>query len=272
MHANLASLYRYQPILTTLASSIPELKETAIGRLRTLFVDQWLYHGLPSQMNDPFEARPHFQWPTSPHEAKEQRQHLLKLAKAENLSFKQRQKRVSEIMANPAQYIPGFQAGLNLTFEQQRLCCFTELSNDLLFWSHYADSHRGMCLEFDATRDPIGRAYRVCYRDEYPTVKVSEWKENPLRAILTKSPDWAREREYRSLLIKDTTDKLLTVDPTGSFIQIPSRALTGVYFGAETSEEDKKVVLDLISEGPFNPSIYHGQLSPNSYKVVFSQH
>lgn len=268
-------LYRYQPILSASATATTELRDTTISRLRKLLVDQWLYHGLPKQMNDPFEARPHFQWPSNAEELRKQRNQLLRISKKQDLLLSPRQQRakVNEIMSNPERYSYGFRKGIEDSFGRQRFCCFTELSNDLLFWAHYADSHRGMCLEFDATFGPISRAHQVRYEEEYPTMTVySGWKDDPLRMLLTKSLDWSREREYRSLLLWKRTEQFETVDPTGSFIQIPSRALTGVYFGAETSEEDKKVVLDLISEGPFNPSIYHGELSPNSYKVVFSQH
>lgn len=270
--AKVDRLYRYQAILTDQVKAVPELKEKAIRRLEQLLVDQWLYHGLPAQMNDPFEGRPHFQSPNTPGTAKAQKQHLESLLKRGGARYKDRKEQIRRLMAQPEELSLKLHQSLLDTFSGQRLCCFTELGNDLLFWSHYADSHRGMCLEFDSTKEPLGVAFRVQYKEDYPKMSLPNTTVSPLRMLLTKSPDWTREKEFRSLLITDVTRHFHRLDSTGSLLHLPSDVLKGVYFGTETPDEDKELILDMIERGPFNPSIYHGELSTNSYKVVYRPH
>lgn len=46
--------------------------------------------------------------------------------------------------------------GLDTAFEERKrtmldsrgVCCFSETSDDILMWSHYADNHKGFCLGF----------------------------------------------------------------------------------------------------------------------------
>ena len=42
-----------------------------------------------------------------------------------------------------------------------RVACFTENNIFPLMWSHYADSHKGLCLEYDLTRLPKGYRYGI---------------------------------------------------------------------------------------------------------------
>jgi hypothetical protein len=35
------------------------------------------------------------------------------------------------------------------------VACFSEKVNDLLMWGHYAEGHRGFCLEFDTSLDKM---------------------------------------------------------------------------------------------------------------------
>src|SRR5262249_53331053 len=48
--------------------------------------------------------------------------------------------------------------------------CLSECPDDILLWSHYADSHRGLCLEFDVAgySEVFPRLHAVKYQDEYP--------------------------------------------------------------------------------------------------------
>lgn len=61
------------------------------------------------------------------------------------------------------------------TLNDFAICCFTQNNDSQYFWSHYADTFRGWCLEFDADNlvDPVkigvpSVLYEVLYIDEYP--------------------------------------------------------------------------------------------------------
>ena len=65
----------------------------------------------------------------------------------------------------------------------------TEDPCDMLMWGHYAESHRGVCLEFSVTdEDPFGLAQPVVYSTAPPNFNPSDTEEkNAEAAVLTKS-------------------------------------------------------------------------------------
>jgi len=79
--------------------------------------------------------------------------------------------------------------------------CFSEVPDSILMWSHYAESHSGICVEFDHTdeKSVIAKALPVNYASVYTSVKI--FQETPERQfelfLLTKSDCWSHEREWR---------------------------------------------------------------------------
>lgn len=45
--------------------------------------------------------------------------------------------------------------------QHQGIACFSAKVDDLLMWSHYADGHRGFCLEFEGSYPPLSKALLV---------------------------------------------------------------------------------------------------------------
>ncbi len=90
--------------------------------------------------------------------------------------------------------------------EQRGIACFSATVTEIMMWSHYADGHRGFCLEFDTSAPPFIKALEVHYVDAPPVlnpvdVLVNERSDDPdndlLRAfVLTK----ARAAHQRSAL------------------------------------------------------------------------
>jgi hypothetical protein len=79
--------------------------------------------------------------------------------------------------------------------------CLSERPDDILLWSHYSNSHRGLCLEFDAAAHPdvFPRLRRVVYQKKYPAIPTEF--PNLLRAF----------REKRDGLINETLFNLADV-------------------------------------------------------------
>ncbi len=79
-----------------------------------------------------------------------------------------------------------------------------------LMWSHYAEQHRGLCIEYDVSNVPPGTVRSVAY-DESRVIRssiVRTWLLNDdpgARAeieracLLTKSKEWQYESEFRIL-------------------------------------------------------------------------
>src|SRR5215469_2660517 len=107
-----------------------------------------------------------------------------------------------------------------------RVYCLTERPESALMWSHYAEGHTGICLEFDAENLPFGAATQVVYRSQYPVYDVVTVGYEPL---VDKSEDWAYEREWR--LIAEERSYALSPDSAktdNDFLAVPPGALKSV--------------------------------------------
>lgn len=76
---------------------------------------------------------------------------------------------------------------------------------DILLWSHYGDSHRGICIEFERTEGELSYDHNKCrpvlYEDKYPIPSLADilQDKNLLtnKAVFTKSAHWSYEKEWR---------------------------------------------------------------------------
>lgn len=82
------------------------------------------------------------------------------------------------------------------------LCSFSEIPNNDLMWSHYADSHKGFCLGFDCNLllTPLLFDYLepIDYVDQFP---ISNWNQDSTtrfyKRFFTKNKKWEYEKEWR---------------------------------------------------------------------------
>ncbi|MUK31923.1 DUF2971 domain-containing protein [Aliivibrio fischeri] len=90
-----------------------------------------------------------------------------------------------------------------------KVTCFSENHLSILMWSHYADYHKGFCIEYDMSKqsekDLFSRlTYPVIYGDELYDATSTIKKINDGKAFLgmqlptlMKSSEWKYEREWR---------------------------------------------------------------------------
>ena len=109
--------------------------------------------------------------------------------------------------------------------------------DNLLMWSHYADCHRGICIEFKTT---VGTLFGcdlldVVYAPDYPKLNVCDKPDVEFvkQCVRTKSVDWAYEEEWRIIYTETGPQSFRPED----------EELRGVIFGAHISENNKQGVL-----------------------------
>lgn len=140
---------------------------------------------------------------------------------------------------NPEAYIELLRKRVNagqddsLLDEYRLLCLFQasddSISDDLLLWSHYADGHRGICLQFDKT---ILLSNFVCKPITYETHLPSFKEYAPAvgeslaeLVLFRKANPWMYEHEWRILVPTEKTDNDIIVLPRG--------AITGIILGCQ---------------------------------------
>jgi hypothetical protein len=126
--------------------------------------------------------------------------------------------------------------------DEMGLLCLSANGRSIPMWAHYANSHWGVCLEFETSGDYVfeGKDYwRVNYPPDKHYQKFFEdgkdAKETILGLVLTKSPEWLTEQEYR------------VFQNSPGLYPFNRNTLTGVMFGFNASEESKATIRRLLS-------------------------
>jgi Protein of unknown function (DUF2971) len=165
--------------------------------------------------------------------------------------------------------------------------CYCEHGDNLLLWSHYGDSHKGIALGFDLPvgvfenpDDPTDR--RIIIKVQYPESnnrKVIYWQdviaplkeEEHLQKVLevgyaVKGWDWKYEQEYREFVFLDKCF------PSGTlyFSKFLPGSLREVILGARCSLNPLFVRrlnnrVDPYREGPL---VSRARSHPNSFKMI----
>ena len=101
-------------------------------------------------------------------------------------------------------------------------------------WSHYADNHKGFCVEYDFSEGSHLRkiAQPVCYSETIPALSLANLPDGAERnfldvCIFTKAKQWQYEQEWRVIMPEG-----------GRSFQAPAKT-TSIIFGARMPTEEK---------------------------------
>ncbi len=124
------------------------------------------------------------------------------------------------------------------------VCCFAKNETNLLMWSHYSNSHNGVCLKFDVLKD-IDLFYYPCpvnYQNNYPVHNHLGDRETIIKdMILTKSLDWKYEDEIRVFKMGQA-----------GLLSFKKEALVEIIFGCNTNKDDIEKIIATSKENNFN--------------------
>jgi len=132
-------------------------------------------------------------------------------------------------------------------------------------WSHYAENHRGYCLEFEATDHTpfFGAAQQVKYDADFPVVDFFNTpKEEQVDLIfLTKFVGWSYEEEWR----------IVDHEAGPSIREYPPELLRGVIFGLRMPEADRAKVRTWVKKRGHAVKFFEVQRHDRQFKVVVKE-
>lgn len=227
--------------------------------LNDILINRRLFLNTPNQFNDPFDCNPFMLSynqidSNSQVKAKSILDNLLK--RNDNLTAKTIYYNLSWLKdgKNPILSEAIYE---NLIYEFVKyiriLCLFTSVDNTLQ-WSHYADYHKGIALEFEYDKINL-TGYstlsldKVEYIKEYETINLNDFDNWSKVLTLRKGKFWEYEWEYRlvlKLLTKDDENNYTFNESNNEFIDKEEAKnigetdkyyfkfndnLTGIYFG-----------------------------------------
>jgi hypothetical protein len=253
-----------QTVLPSRLYKYRSLRDGAKAFSRTLLTRSEVYFAKPDELNDPYDCRPHN---TIKSTDAERRAFWTSVTKGREpqLSRATRRARVAAITAAMRDRIrnEGFEAVAQAAYDQNLgetgvLSLSAEPASNLM-WSHYADAHRGICIEFDFALLRVICPLPVTYSDERPSFNmIKDITALTECAFLRKSAEWSYEQEWRAAGLWWS----------GSF-KLPNKAITGVILGAGISAEDRNEVLHwaLGDEDPIQ--VRQARFPSNSYRLSF---
>lgn len=253
-----------QPLPPTLCR-YRSISELARQRTQRVVETGTHYFASPSSFNDPFDCRPNF---TLEGTDVDVRNYLRDVwaRQAPHLPEAERHAEVEAILSDPsrdpriAENNRLFAAAYDSMFTAQvGVLCLSEVYDDILMWSHYADCHRGICLIYDTNYEFFAHAQPVRYRQDRPRVNpITQTKEQMLdNAIFTKSSAWDYEREWRIIHYQQGVGER----------QSPQTALKAIVLGVALSGSDRRLVEAWARASPANPTVLRAQLSPSEFSV-----
>lgn len=210
------SFYRYRSVNEYTIDSIKKEK---------------IWFSTPDQYNDPFEFH-------------------LKLGNEELINIIEKvlpETNLDEVL----EYQKQFYERKELSKKEFSICCFMENDESNLMWSHYADYHKGFCIEYDLSND--------CFCDflypVYYTKDVMELPKNYAKVCITKSEEWNYELEWRMIYLGQSG--LQDAPPIKS-----------ICLGARFDEQGElsKQLLQIVAER--NIPIYKMVISKTSYSLI----
>ncbi len=191
-----------------------------------------------------------------------------------NLSREDRRKKINSTIKNSksglikmfrTDFINGERQGKGIT-------CFTEDHQNLLMWSQYADSHKGICIGFNLEK--LYRSLKVNPYKETALLKVKytkelhamDYYEDGFKAIInwlrTKSNLWEYEKEIRI--------SFGPIDFKGSdhkFVSFAQEAVEVIYIGSMMEEDKENQIVQIVENKYKKADIFKMTLNTNSFKL-----
>jgi hypothetical protein len=217
----------------------------SVGELRDMVVESLLWMSSPEAFNDPADLQATWVIEGSATELRNRINALVKDLEP-GLSFKKRERKLLDLMQKPReQLLRGVQASYT---EQRRtfgVCCFAKDPRNVLMWSHYANRHTGVCLQYEFARDVpvLARALRVDYLEEGAFQPINWAHAKNMRdaigdTLTRKHKRWEYEGERRILLDGQA----------GTYLPVRPEALAGLILWCHAPRAVRGVVSNLLSE------------------------
>ncbi len=237
---------------------------------KSVITNQELYFSSPQKFNDPYDCSLPFKQDPENSDPIKIKMKVEETASREfpHLSGKELEekcaKQVFLIQQNPESWFEmnwGYTPSeLHKTFG---VLTFTPHPFNYLMWSHYAQSHKGFCVEFDTrllVESVAGHFQKVKYRIDIPYFSISDKLEDELitKLLYTKSKDWCYEDEYR----------MTRIHSANVSVQFNPKALIAIYFGCKMPGEQQAEIIDLVK--PIYPwaLFYKMELSKENFELI----
>lgn len=149
-----------------------------------------------------------------------------------------------------------------------KICCFSrayDTPKSFLMWSHYSDSHRGACLEFDTRKlfdnmagldrgillndNPIAYTFPFKVRYVRKLPKFNGHEDNDFfKWMITKSKIWKYEDEVRMFYAANNENADIVSNENEIILPFPFEYLTKIIFGNLVGADQITLIRDIVTK------------------------
>lgn len=227
----------------------PIYKFTCIKGAKAILKNRTLKFSNPNDFNDPFDCNMTIlKFSKTEESIRDYKEALNNL----NLSRTKKRELLNKFKNSDSEFKKVYTHVIKEKINASGVTCFSKLYDNNLMWSHYADQHKGVCLEFNASLD-----YREILEDvevdmianvSYNRTDKINYNTDKRAAIIDlftrKSTDWRYEEEVRIVLINKS-----------NILKFNKKFLTGVIFGCRIDKIEKESILNIINDMKYNITI-----------------
>lgn len=229
--------------------------------IEEVVINHKIFFSSPFDFNDPFDCCPRVVMGRTKMEQEDVLKWIEKKLTKLGLDRSSRRVRSREILKNANKIgTNNIKEDFKNILGKAGVYCTSAKNDSLLMWSHYGESHAGLCFEFSTTNnDFFSHAKEIHYDSTYPVVKLFFEKEDQSKKVyLTKSDHWKYEEEWR----------LFSKEP--GHLNIPSNALVSIILGCKMSKQNRDKVLDICARAKSTVKLVQAKMHSAEYGLQFA--
>ena len=141
-----------------------------------------------------------------------------------------------------------------------KICCLSKNDSkrddiflNPLMWSHYADSHKGICIQYEITKDTL-----AAYNNDEQILKIGSVRYRNRKvmsnyitldnALLAKGKCWDYEQEERLIYYCKNNSITTRQDnkQNNGYISLDNFIITAIYLGYRISPDDTREIIEAV--------------------------
>lgn len=255
-----------------------------------MLANNQIYFASPGKFNDPFDCAivPSFRRVTRSQKIRNHASHLMRqnptLAESAAMAVARRNPASGRRWVEMQKRVLEYQKfAMNQRFGVFSL---TTKKDNLLMWSHYADSHKGLCVGFRLkslfalmeqsiySRRSYLSFEKVNYVEKYPVWNfMTDDSASLLDSVLkTKSVCWQYENEYRMIQgMMGGNGQGETLRESERKTNLEEDAIAEVILGINTSDKDKNAIAEILKAKKRRPRFFQATKSNTKFELALKK-
>lgn len=257
--------------------------------------DANIRYSSPASLNDPFELKPHIlavaenMFDNSNSNLISSnvliKNHAEKMVELRNyIKEKILKKEMSEVQSSMVfeylkysneRVVSAIQTSMETAFNENiGILCLSETPDNLLMWSHYAHSHQGFVVEFDAMnpyfQNDLNRFKKVAYTENRLNTNLTNFDE--IDPFFTKGKEWNYENEWRVIDYLNNANTILHVEANAIHLfEFPKSIVKSIIFGCKLSDSKKYEIREILNNTPEYSDVIclQADIHKSKYELVF---